>query len=104
MVFGTIIQRVLDEAKEKAEKKERSPYWVSCPACGREVVKKELINKGCYLCGWQGKEDELGKAGTKHLDQRSCQNPYRTHCPKCGAKVITQQLREKGCYICGWRP
>jgi len=56
MVFGTIFQRILDEVKEETEKKEKSLYWVRCPACGRRVVKKELIKKGCYICGWQPEE------------------------------------------------
>ena len=93
MVFGTIFKRVMDEARGEAEKKARSPYWVSCPACGRQVVGKELLSKGCYICGWQGTEDELERGGDR--------KPYRTNCPKCGAKVITETLLEKGCYICG---
>ena len=103
MVFGAIFKRVLDDTKGEAEKRERSPYWVICPACGRRVVKKELMNKGCYLCGWQGTEAELKEAGIKALEQRGSQNSYRTNCPNCGAKVIMQQLQEKGCYICGWK-
>ena len=53
MVFGAILKRVLVEAKEEAERKKRSSYWVECPACGRQVVKKELVKKGCYICGWK---------------------------------------------------
>jgi len=51
MVFGAIFKRVVDEAREEAEKKEKSLYWVECPSCGRRVVQKELIKKGCYICG-----------------------------------------------------
>ena len=93
MVFGTVFKRVMDEAKEERGKREKSLYWVVCPACGRQVVRKELLLKGCYICGWQGTEDELEGEGDR--------KPYRTNCPKCGAKVITKQLQEKGCYICG---
>jgi len=112
MVFGPIFQRILEEAKEEAERKRRSPYWVVCPGCGRRVVQKELIKKGCYACGWRGTEEELELAKTKsvsqpgkvsNLDKRASQNLYRTNCPNCGAEVITQQLQEKGCYICGWK-
>ena len=93
MVFGTIFKKVVDEARDGAEKKRKSPYWVVCPTCGRQVVRKELLIKGCYICGWQGTEDELEGGGDR--------KPYRTNCPECGAKVISHQLQEKGCYICG---
>jgi len=95
MVFGAIFKKVVDEARDEAKKKERSLYWVVCPDCGRQVVKKELLIKGCYICGWHGTEDELERGGDR--------NPYRTNCPECGAKVITEILLEKGCYICGWK-
>ena len=112
MVFGTIFQPIQDEVKKETERKRTSPYWVSCPACGRQVVKKELINKGCYICGWQGTEEELKQQKAQSInqpgkvsnsDKRASQNSYRTNCPNCGAKVITQQLQEKGCYVCGWK-
>ncbi len=41
MVFGTVFKKVVDEARDEAEKRERSPYWVVCPACGRQVVRKD---------------------------------------------------------------
>lgn len=25
---------------------------VHCPGCGRPVLRGELLEKGCYLCGW----------------------------------------------------
>jgi len=95
MVFGTVFKRVVDEAKNEAERKAKSAYWVTCPECGRQVVKKELLSKGCYVCGCQGTEDGLVGRGDR--------KPYRTNCPKCKAKVITKQLQETGCYICGWK-
>ena len=104
----------VDESREAEKRKEAaSKYWMRCPSCGKRVVKKELIKKGCYACGWHGTEDELELAEAKsisqpgkvsNLDKKASQNSYRTNCPNCGAKVITQQLQEKGCYICGWKP
>jgi len=35
MVFGAIFKKVVDESRDEVEKKERSLYWVVCPACGR---------------------------------------------------------------------
>ncbi|MDP3017277.1 MAG: hypothetical protein Q8N70_09450 [Deltaproteobacteria bacterium] len=103
----------VDESREAEKRKEAaSKYWVRCPSCGKRVVRKELIKKGCYVCGWQGTEDELELAEAKsisqpgkvsNLNKKTSRNSYRTNCPNCGAKVITQQLQEKGCYICGWK-
>jgi len=56
MVFGAIFKRVVDEARKEVERKRRSSYWVECPSCGRRVVQKELIKKGCYICGWKPEE------------------------------------------------
>lgn len=95
MVLGAVFKRVVGEARKEAEKKARSTYWVACPECGRQVVKKELARKGCYICGYQGKENVA--------DHGRPRKPYQTLCPKCGVKVITRQLREKGCYVCGWK-
>lgn len=95
MILGTVFKRVVDEAKNEAERKAKNAYWVTCPECGRQVVKKELASKGCYICGYQ----ENGNVS----DRGRPRKPYQTHCPECGVKVITQQLHEEGCYICGWR-
>ncbi len=53
MVFGHILQAASDEAKKESGKRKNSFYWVKCPACGRSVVKKELIRKGCFICGYK---------------------------------------------------
>lgn len=98
MVFDPVSKTILNEIdkqakfqkKEKKEKKEASPYWVKCPSCGRWVVKKELIKKGCFLCGWNGNEES--------------NQPYRVHCNNCRRVVLREELIKKGCYICGWRP
>lgn len=85
-----IAQRANEQTEE--EKKKKNPYWVRCPACGRRVVNKELMKKGCYVCGWQ-------KIGNKKPDP----GPYRINCPGCGAKVVREELLKKGCYICGYK-
>jgi len=30
-------------------------YRTSCPECGKQVIMKELEEKGCYICGWKPK-------------------------------------------------
>lgn len=29
------------------------PFRVRCPGCGRPVIREELLDKGCYICGWR---------------------------------------------------
>ena len=112
-VGDKVLDHIDDSIDAEKRKEAASKYWVRCPSCGKRVVKKELIKKGCYICGWQGTEAELKIAEAKsvsqpgnvsNLDKKASRNSYRTNCPNCGAKVITQQLQEKGCYICGWKP
>jgi len=113
--FG-VGDKVLDHIDDSIDAEKRreaaSKYWMRCPSCGKRVVRKELIKKGCYVCGWQGTEADLEIAEAKSVsqpgkvsnpDKKTSRNSYRTNCPKCGAKVITERLQETGCYICGWK-
>lgn len=72
------------------------PSRVRCPGCGSPVLREELLDKGCYVCGWSpsdaGEEQEVEQA------------PFRGECPECGTTVVREQLMESGCYVCGWRP
>ena len=98
MVLDPISKALLDRIDQCAkgqieeEKKKKNPYWVRCPACGRRVVKKELVKKGCYVCGWQETQNKKPDSG-----------PYRIDCPKCGTKVVREELLKKGCYSCGYK-
>lgn len=89
---------------------ERTRDWTRCPACNRELLKKELLRKGCYLCGWRGTEEEAENEGPGQLEEPSTLNElqgmssFKVDCPECGTRVIREQLAEKGCYICGWKP
>jgi len=47
-------------AREAAKVEKATPYRVSCPGCGTTVVREELLDKGCYICGWRpADEDEV---------------------------------------------
>jgi len=108
----------VDEVAEAERKKEAaSKYWARCPSCGKKVIKKELIEKGCYACGWKGTESELEIAAAKRqsgsmhfevervgLPGKKQERSYYTICPKCGRKVVTEELEEKGCFVCGYKP
>lgn len=101
------------EARRENEKRRKSGYWIKCPSCGKRVVKKELIKKGCYACGWKGTKEEIELAQAKQRTQASSTAPlikredvhsYWTNCPKCGRRVVREELKRKGCFICGYKP
>jgi acetyl-CoA carboxylase beta subunit len=107
--------KILDHVDESIEAKKRkeaaSKYWMRCPSCGKRVVKKELIKKGCYACGWKGTEEEIELAQVKQMSETKSTAPkkedthsYWTDCPKCGRRVVREELGEKGCFICGYKP
>ena len=52
-LWGAILKRARDEDKKDIA----SGYWIRCPSCSRRVVKKELMKKGCYLCGCKPKTE-----------------------------------------------
>ena len=130
MIFDPLIGKpILDQVSKRAEdqleqmlvdKKHR--YWVQCPGCGHTVVRKELINKGCFRCGWQGTEEEIQLATPKGpsqlakptgppqvtttttLSEIGKMTLYKIDCPQCEAQVVREQLIENGCYRCAWKP
>ena len=85
--FGAILREARRQDKAEREK----GYWILCPSCGRRIVKKEFVKKGCYACGW--------KEGADNSKSYS----YRTNCPNCGTQVVTEHLIKKGCFICEWK-
>ena len=109
---GDKVLNHVDESKEAEKRKEAaSKYWMHCPSCGKRIVKKELIKKGCYVCGWQGTEEEIELAKAKQMSETKSTVPkkedthsYWTDCPKCGRRVVREELVEKGCFICGYKP
>ena len=86
--FGAILREARRQDKEQREKGQ----WMLCPSCGKRLIKKQLLKKGCYACGW--KQGENKKEAL----------PYRMQCPGCGREVVAKELIEKGCFICGWKP
>ena len=111
-VFKAILDEVHRDAEKEKVKEGEVPYWLKCPGCGKRVVKKELLSKGCYVCGWHEARDEAELIRIMRDSQvrndstsRKERAPWcRTNCPQCKAPVIRQELMERGCYICGWKP
>jgi len=31
------------------------PYRTTCPNCGAQVLREQLMESGCYICGWKPK-------------------------------------------------
>ena len=48
------LTETLDQAGllDGAQPQQDAPYRVYCPACDAPVIRQELLDKGCYLCGW----------------------------------------------------
>ena len=110
-MLDPISKVILDEinkyAREERQRRGKLPYWLRCPACGKRVVKEELLKKGCYVCGWHGASDEAELAQifiNGEVEAEDNQDTYRTNCPRCKVRVVRRELVEKGCYICGWKP
>ena len=107
MVFDPFSKALLDEIdkhvqKETAkERKKEGRYKARCPYCRRLVIKKYLIENGCFVCGWHGSDEEMEMAMVNGATSKT--ERYRIECPNCGRQVIKEQLAENGCYICGFK-
>lgn len=102
--------KIVDHAEEAYEEEkrrlERSDFYARCPSCGRKQVKKNLIENGCFICGWEGSEEEIELAKVKKMAKNNSESEergYRMRCPNCNALLITEQFEETGCYVCGFR-
>ena len=111
-ILDQIDRRAQDQLQQKLVAKTH-PYWTRCPGCGRTVVRRELMNKGCFRCGWQGTEEDTMLAtpkgppqvtATTTLSEMKSMTLYKVDCPQCQTRVVREQLIENGCYLCGWKP
>jgi len=82
-------------AREGVKGKKATLSWMHCPGCGSTVLE-ELLDKGCYVCGWSPADPEHEQG----VERAS----FKVVCLGCGTTVVREQLVESGCYICGWRP
>jgi len=103
--------KVLDHIEEaqdvEMERLQKGDYYAVCPGCYKKQIKKNLLQNGCFICGWKGTEEDIelakakfssGEGGAKAKD-----SGYKTICPNCGASVITEEFIENGCYRCGYK-
>lgn len=99
--------KILDYAEGENERLDKSNYHAVCPSCGKRQLKSNLLESGCFICGWRGGAEEVELAKVRKsfnismgLDER-CEG-YKTRCPSCGASLITEEFKARGCYICGY--
>lgn len=109
-----IVDHVEDAHEEEKRRLERSDFYTSCPACGRKQIKKNLIENGCFICGWKGLEGEIELAKVKKMSKADSdigigsevgkeKRGYKMRCPNCNALLITEPFEKNGCYVCGFR-
>ena len=112
-----VLDHIEEAQEEERERLQKSDYYALCPNCDRKQIKKNLIENGCFICGWKGTEEdiELAKAMslrgaealrvTKGKRRNLVVNNlgYKANCPNCGTLVITEEFLEKGCWRCGYK-
>jgi ribosomal protein L34E len=102
-----VLTHIQEAQKQEQKRLEKSDYYGFCSHCGKKQIRQQLLEQGCYLCGWKGTEEELETAQAKeHSDlPNTAEEPehaYRMHCPNCGASVLTAEFMKKGCWRCGY--
>ena len=104
-----IIDHVEEAQEEERERLKKGDYYALCPNCDRKQIKQNLLQSGCFVCAWQGTEEdvELAKArrqaGGSSSSLRNKELGYKTDCPHCGTLVITEEFLKNGCWRCGYK-
>lgn len=111
--IGDKIVDHVEEAREEEKRRiEKSDFYACCPACGRRQIKTNLMENGCFICGWKGSEEEIELAKVKKMSKADSdvgsevgkeKRGYKMKCPNCNALLITEQFERNGCYVCGFR-
>ncbi|MDY6910539.1 MAG: hypothetical protein SWC40_11490 [Thermodesulfobacteriota bacterium] len=100
-----VIDHVEEAGDEEKKKLQKSDYYAFCPKCGKKQIKKDLIENGCFICGWKRTEEELRLAKAKSQSgqgkARMETRGYKTICPNCGATFVTEEFLQNGCWRCG---
>jgi DNA-directed RNA polymerase subunit M/transcription elongation factor TFIIS len=110
-VGDKVLDHIEKAQEEERERLQKSDYYAFCPSCHNKQLKKNLLEKGCFVCGWKGTEEdiELAKAKSQSVIStvgkgKSGQNTgYKINCPQCGASVVTEDFLQKGCWRCGYK-
>ena len=110
-----VLDHVEEAQREERERLQKGDYYVPCPGCHRKQIKKNLLENGCFICGWRGteKDIELAKAkrqsgspspGGRESEGGGAKNfGYKTKCPNCGASMVTEEFLQNGCWRCGYK-
>jgi predicted RNA-binding Zn-ribbon protein involved in translation (DUF1610 family) len=107
-VGDKILDHVEEAQEEERKRLDEGDYYVMCPSCGRKQIKNNLLESGCFICGWKGTEEELELAKARRssgisagLDEK--EEGYRMKCPNCGATQVTEEFKTNGCWRCGYK-
>jgi len=103
-----VLDHVEEAQEQEKERLQKSDYYALCPGCHRKQIKQNLLENGCFICGWKGTEEdiELAKAMSlraKRSNLVAKNLGYKTNCPNCGASAITEEFLQNGCWRCGWK-
>ena len=103
-----VIDHVEEAQEEERERLKKGDYYALCPNCDRKQIKQNLLQSGCFVCAWQGTEEdvELAKAMSlraKRSNLVTNNSGYKTNCPNCGTLVITEEFLKNGCWRCGYK-
>jgi len=103
-----VLDHVEEAQEQEKERLQKSDYYALCPGCHRKQIKQNLLENGCFICGWKGTEEdiELAKAMSlraKRSNLVTNNSGYKTNCPHCGASVVTEEFLENGCWRCGYK-
>ncbi len=110
-----VIDHAEEAQEEEREKLQKNDYYAFCPNCGRKQIKKDLLENGCFICGWKGTEKDLEltrakrrsvspSPGRREKEGVGAKNlGYKSNCPHCGASVITEEFLKNGCWRCGYK-
>lgn len=104
-----VLNHIEEAEEEEMERIEKSDYYALCPNCGKKQIKENLLESGCFVCGWKGTEEDIEltkvrrQAMGSSFSLRRKELGYKTNCPNCGVLVITEEFLKNGCWRCGYK-
>jgi hypothetical protein len=105
--LGDVMDHIEEAQNEEKERLQKSDYYAFCPGCHKKQIKKNLLENGCFVCGWRGTEEDIELAKAKLQSRVGKIEPgliiYKINCHKCRASVVTEEFLKRGCWRCGYR-
>ena len=54
-----VLDHIEEAQMEERERLQKSDYYALCPGCHKKQIKKNLLQNGCFMCGWEGTTEEI---------------------------------------------